>query len=326
MNGVDSQLREIKEFLQSLTPREEFLYIIQPCSIGDFLMVGGLAHAVQKRKNKIASVIIVNERMKNLNISYDEVAEVVYLPTSTMEALKYYFYSSADYEGDNYIYGHFRIKGGDFDWDTNLNFIDRYKKNVLHVPLDTLYFAPTVETLTDSEIMEVMNNYCIDKERTIILVPYTNSTKQFGMDFWETMVNCLSQRGFICYTNVDGISEQPIKGAQAISMDFRGVNFISDKVNCFIGGRNGFFDFLAMTKARIFDINPFPKWLWDLKLMYPSCNCLTFYDASDYVKPIAEYLSRECVGATMKLSHEHIDAKNIIYYPDELLQKIVSSV
>ena len=231
----------VKKFLDELAANKDFLYIIQPFSVGDFLYVGGLSHAVQKRKNKQATVLIVQERMKNLGITYENFADIIFLPNNLMDALKQYFYVTGDYEGDNYIFGHFHGNNtGGYIWDETLHLIDRYKKNVFDIPLNTAFVPPIVYSLSEQNIADLNRKYTLDK-RTIIICPYVHSTRQLDMSFWEKLAQQLKARGYVVYTNTDGFSEKPVAGTDAISPNFRELAFISDKINCIIGSEFSIF-------------------------------------------------------------------------------------
>ena len=315
---------KIKKFLDELTANKDFLYIIQPFSVGDFLYASGLSHAVQKRKNKKATVLIVRERMKNLGITYENFADIIFLPNNAMEALKQYFYVTGDYEGDNYIFGHFHVrKTGSYIWDDTLHLIDRYKKNVLDIPLDTTFIPPIVSAISEQNIADLNRKYILDK-RTIIICPYVHSTRQLDMSFWEILAQQLKARGYVVYTNTDGFSEKPVAGTDAISPNFRELAFIAGKIKCIIGSRTGIFDFLALTDAKLMNINPFPAWLWDLDLMYPGCNNRTFYNAVDFVQPIVKYIEQEKVNANIELSHPNIRTEDIFYSYEDILNSILT--
>ncbi|MBQ9487073.1 MAG: hypothetical protein IJU91_04625, partial [Selenomonadaceae bacterium] len=95
-------LDDVKNFIRQITPNQDWLYIFQPFSVGDFFYTGGLSLAVQKRKNKSATVLIVRERLKNLGVTYENFADIIFLPNDTMSIIQQYFYITGDYEGDNY--------------------------------------------------------------------------------------------------------------------------------------------------------------------------------------------------------------------------------
>ncbi|MBR5913659.1 MAG: hypothetical protein IKZ58_04810 [Selenomonadaceae bacterium] len=321
-------LESVKNYIKELTPKKDLLYIIQPCSVGDFFYTGGLSLAVQKRKNKRATVLIVKDRMKNLGVTYKNFEDIVYIPNDTMNIVMQYFYVSGDYEGDNYIYGHFHkpTQGGNFIWDETLHLIDRYKKDVFKIPMDTPYAKPVVPKISNENIAELHEKYIIDKNRTIIITPYTHSTKQLDMRFWMFLSMVLMEKNYIVYTNVDGISEQAVPGTAPITTNMRELYYIADKVNCFIGGRVGIFDFLAMTDARTFTINTFPDWLWDVSELYPHFNNHSFFNAIDYVQPATNYFKEKDVSAQIKLSHSHIKNEDIVYSYEEIFNKVLNGV
>ena len=185
---------EVKNFINKLAANKDYLYIFQPFSIGDLLYTGGLSLAVQKRKNKIATVLIVHERMKNLGVFYNNIKEIIYLSGKEIDILRNYFYITQDYEGDNYIYGHFRLSDNkSYIWDDSLHLIDRYKQSVFSIPQDTPYIKPQVADISKEDISKLNKKYKIDKNRTVILLPYTHSTKMMEKSFWEIMVNFLKQ-------------------------------------------------------------------------------------------------------------------------------------
>ena len=320
-------LDDVKNFIRQITPNQDWLYIFQPCSVGDFFYTGGLSPAVQKRKNKSATVLIVRERMKNLGVTYENFANIIFLPNDTMNIVLQYFSITGDYEGDNYIYGHFHIKtDGGFDWDESLHLIDRYKQDVFKIPMDTPYTKPVVPPLSDENIAELHEKYFIDKDRTIILSPYTHSTKPLDMKFWQFLAMIFTEKGYHIYTNVDGFSESPIEGTEPISTNLRELYYISDKVKCFIGSRNGIFDFLSFTNARTLNISPFPQWLCAVNLLYPDSNSKTIYNAVDYIAPFLETLHNDKVHAEIKLSHEHIKSEDICYSYEEIFNKVLNEI
>ena len=317
------QFNNIKNFFNRITTNPDFLYIIQSASIGDFIYAGGLSHAVQQRKNKIATVLVVLERMKNLGITYKNLAGIVYLPKFMSGITETYFYSTGDYEGDNYIYGHFHNEGNGYVADENLNLIDQYKKNIFNIPLDTEFIPPMVPLISRENIAELHAKYILDKSRTIVIFPHAHTLKLSVMNFWEVLSAQLKARGYIVYTNTDGMSEKPVAGTESITTNFRELFYISDKVKCLIGTRNGVFDFLAMTKAKVLTINTFPKWLWDLSILFPHCNNRTFYDAVEYIKPITGYLQKEKVTAQINLSHPKINPRDIFCSYEDILTEIL---
>ena len=84
---IDLPRKEIQKFIKEITPDKDRLYMFIPCSIGDFLIAGGLSYAVQMRKNKRETVLIVQERMKNLAVTFENVVDTIYLPLDLVKAV-----------------------------------------------------------------------------------------------------------------------------------------------------------------------------------------------------------------------------------------------
>lgn len=325
-------LEDINDFIEELTPKKDLLYIFQPFSVGDFFYTGGLSLAVQKRKNKRGTVLICKDRMQNLGVTYENFEDIVYLPEDTMNVVREYFYLSEDYEGDNYIYGHFHKsneKGKLYIWDETLHLIDRYKKDVFKIPLDTPYIKPVVPKISEENIAELHKKYIIDKNKTIIITPYTHSTKQLDMRFWMFLAMVLTAKGYVCYTSVNKAveTEQPIPGTKPMTINFRELHYLSDKVKCFLGSRVGIFDFLALTEAKMITVVPFPDHWYSLsKLVYPGCHDHTFFNAMDYMLPMKGYMQEKNVHAEIKFSHEHIPTEDICYSYEEIFNRVLNDV
>ena len=248
-----------QHLLRHITRNKDILYVICPCNIGDFLINGGLCHALLKKKRKRACVLIERERFANSGLNFVGVMEVQYISQEHMNSIRRYIYSTREYEADNYVYGHFQMKTNYEDWksgliwNSKLSFVDRYKENVFGLPLDTELIPPIIEPLTDLQKQRLHDSYLLDEERTIILMPYANSTKNLEESFWTKLVSELTNknRSYILYTNVATPREKVIPGTAPLLTTFQELVYIAEKVNCFIGLRSGIFDLLAFTNARL---------------------------------------------------------------------------
>ena len=69
----------VQRILNLMTDPDK-LYIVCPCGTGDVIIAGGLASAVAKKFSKQSAVLIVNERFRTLNITFDNVSEIKYVP------------------------------------------------------------------------------------------------------------------------------------------------------------------------------------------------------------------------------------------------------
>ncbi len=321
---VELPREEMENFLAEITQNKDWLYLLAPFSIGDFLIAGGLSYAAQVKKNKSATVLIAQDRMKNLGITFENVVGTIYLPIDLINAVGTFITATENYERDNFFYGNYKI-GDDRAYDDSINAVDRFKRYVFDLPLSTPLMPPIVEPLTDEKIYNLREKYFLNRERTIILLPYAKTFETLDINFWIRLVKIFADKNYIVYTNVAG-DEQPVAGTEPLNVNFAELNFIADKVKCFIGLRSGVFDFLGMTDAKIFCLLKFAMWDWDIKFLYGHDNGRTFYDAVKYKKPLEDYLKAKGLPPKIELSHPHIDSRDIYFSYDDILNAIVNEV
>ena len=322
---IELPREEIKNFIKEITPNKNFLYMFIPCSIGDFLIAGGLSYAVQLRKNKVATILIAQERMKNLAVKFENVVDTIYLPIDLVKAVDTLIQGTQAYEWDNFIYGNIHTVDGKIIWDETLNLVDRYKKNALDIPLDTPLMMPLTYPISAKNISAIKSRYILDRRRTIIILPHAKTFAELDEIFWEELTRRLHEKNYIVYTNVNA-DETVINGTEPIELNFSELNYIVDRVKCFIGLRSGALDFLAMTPAQIFSIHKFPQWENDLSVMYEGCNNKTFYDAVKYKSTIENYLADKGLSTKIKIAHKHIHNEDVYFSYEEILSGIVTAV
>ena len=142
----------IQQFFRYMTKDKDILYVFCPFSIGDFLVVGGLCHTLLKKKRKKTCVLILNDiYAKNSGlINFVGVTEIVYISTLLREIIRQYVFATREFETDNFIYAHFHTLEGINNWtavhawNPNLSIADRWKENVLGLPLDTKVISPII--------------------------------------------------------------------------------------------------------------------------------------------------------------------------------------
>ena len=288
---MDYPMTVAQQMLRYITPDKSVLYVFSPFGgIGDFLLCGGLSHALLKKKRKQSCILIEREKFINCNLNFVGVTEVRYPPQILLDIIRHYVYATREYETDNYIYGSFHMRQNFEDWNTgvirtsHLSFVDSFKNDIFGLPLNTELIPPIIDPPTDYQKQRLHDNYILDKKRTIILVPYANTTTNLEESFWVKLVDKLTKKNkdYIFYTNVAAPHEKIIPGTAPIITTFPELLYIAEKVNCFIGHRSGIFDLLALTNAKLLYINRDIEnwWFFDLDLNYNHTNSKAFYLAS----------------------------------------------
>ena len=62
----------VEKFLKIISEDKDRLYLISTKGIGDFIIVGGFSEAVQKRKNKKSTVLVIEFPKRNTGIFFSE--------------------------------------------------------------------------------------------------------------------------------------------------------------------------------------------------------------------------------------------------------------
>ena len=331
-------LTVIQQFFRYMTRDKDTLYVICPFNIGDFLINGGLCHALLKRKRKKTCVLIEKERFADSGLNFVGVKEVQYIPQTLMDIIRQYIYATREYETDNYVYGHFQMIKNFEDWNTglirneNLPFVSDYKETVFKLPLDTELIPPIINTPTDFQKQRLHESYVLDKGRTIILTPYANSTANLEESFWARLVSELKQKNkdYVIYTNVASPRAKVITGTTPIVTTFTELFYLAEKVNCFIGLRSGILDLLAFTNARLLYVNNSINWKADLNINFNHTNSRAFYiaSASDQmsIKNFMQQNNINSISIDDINFYGHVEGKNVALNTDSLLEKIISAV
>lgn len=121
------------------------------------------------------------------------------------------------------------------------------------------------------------DSYLLDKERTIILMPYAYSQKNLEESFWTRLVLELIKKNksyIILYTNVASSREKVIPGTAPLITTLPELVYLAEKINCFIGLRSGIFDLLVFTNARLLYV--MQGSYFDLKRSYNHTNSIAF--------------------------------------------------
>lgn len=324
---IDEETKEIIEnFFKKIEKDKDRLYFICTKGIGDFIITGGFSQAVQQRKNKKSTVLVIKKQKRDSGIFFPNFSDSIAFDEGILDAFEEYFARTKKYEGDNYIYANFHQKNGKPIWDENFTILDRLKINALNLPLDTPFVYPMVEEIPEEKVAALYEKYVLDPKRTIILLPHCITfQKALSKEFWVKMARRLKEKNYIVYTNVAG-KEKPIEGTEPFKVNFSELYHLTDKVKCFIGINSGIFIFLAMTDARMINVNPFPQWFWDISVMFPDCLNHTFYDTTTALETLKESLDKYEITAKIHYSHEIIPQEDIFYSTDDILESILKEV
>ena len=318
---------EAKLFLERITPNKDCLYIFQPMGLADMLCAGGLSYAAQEKLGKSSTVLIVHENAKNLGIAYENVSRISYVAPQILDAIKKYLDDNDIHETDNLRYGYLDTTKSTIFTTEGLNLLDYYRKKVFDIPLDTPCHSPIITPFSAEEIDYWNNNYVLDKERTITLSAYASFRDSEEIKFWHNMAKKLTEKNYVVYTYLEHPAQKPFPNTTPIWANVSELSYIASKVKCVIGSNLGVAFLLAMnTATNILLINRFPAWFWDVVQIFPSSNSRTFYEVSDFIKPIIKLDNENYLISQVEFSHPKINSADIFYSYDDMLTGILDAV
>ena len=310
-------------------------YVILPYGIGDFVISGSLVYALLKKFNRQNATLIMQERFRNLEIAFDGVSEIKYLPYDELMIVSKFVLNTKRYVGQNYFYGHFRwnFEGKDVTGGRWI-FVEQYKAGVYDLPLDTPLHYPIVKDVSDEIKSELRQKYELDKARTVILMPYANSLPLMSINFWQQCVQSLLQRGYRLYTNVgrrpNGTFEQPLPGTLPLDVGLNEIFYVAGQVKCIVGYRSGLFDLLVFSKGNLICLAPQGMLNSDVKLNFPNTPSRLrplYYDFNFFPK-LNELLSQFEIESmsVANVKHKKIAPENLFFDEQNLLAAVLRAV
>lgn len=279
------------KFIKTLTNDKKILYIIGAASMGDNIIACSLITEVLKRKKKKAAVLIALDRYRHMDIDFVGVIDKIFISDEIMRMIRVHILKNEKYESDNYIFAHPPLisKTNEYVPFDGLPLVDYYKMRVLKIPIDSRMYMPFSSGLSKNALEEIHSKYIIDDKRTIVLIKYARDRKMLSDDFWQNLVRIISKQGYIIYTNVNpDLGEVPVENTMPMFTTLSEIQYISNKVKCFIGLRCGLLDLLCTTKAKVIAIDNELNNDCELERSFSECDCKTMYYWHNYKDEICK--------------------------------------
>lgn len=271
MHCNEIEVKEEKGFLTyGGILRHDVCYIVCPYGIGDTFYVAAMVKSFKAYYPNIQKVcLIVKSGHCQIPDWFESVDEKI-VSDDMVKALKHYSIRTGIWQLKNYLYGHFHKKSnGDFLPEFQecevKDMLYRYKRLVFHIPDECALDRPHLKIHSDVQL-NMIKEYAIG-DKTIILIPYAQSTFLIANAFWERIAEQLAGLGYQLYTNVKDKKELPIKGTKELCVDIETMAVICEKCRLVISIRNGLCDVLAFTNANLIVLNnrEYHFREWDLK-------------------------------------------------------------
>lgn len=260
MEFQDIEIREREGFLifGGVDLAFDIYYIVCPYGIGDTFYAAAMVRSFKEYDSDIRKVcLIVKESHRQIPDWFKAVDEKI-VSDEIVRALNRFSIRTQTWKLKNYLYGHFHkdSNGGLLPEYQNCevkNMIFRYKRLVFQIPDEYTVDYPELTT-GNTMWQERLKEYSVGS-KTIILIPYAQSTFMIADSFWERLAGLLVGMGYQLYTNVKDKSEMPVKGTKALCVDIEALAAICERSRLVISIRNGLCDVLAFTKTHLAVLN-----------------------------------------------------------------------
>lgn len=119
--------------------------------------------------------------------------------------------------------------------------------NRMMFPELELLYKPKI---TQNSNYELLKDYTLDREKTIILSPYANTMAEMPLEYWENIARKLIEQGYVVYTNVAG-DQKPVLGTEGIEIPYENVIWCVEQCKAFIGIRSGLCDIISTADCKL---------------------------------------------------------------------------
>jgi len=200
-----------RNIAESLDPYQMY-YLAYGGHIGDIVLGLSYLHSFKETKRIKNITVITSEKSKGLACYYkDEINDILTMQKDDLEALR--IYAEDKRRTQLNIFG------------ATWNFVP-IERRVPFPVVQTMYkcmhlgleYQAKSQYIADDKSMEGFDTYIqsttIEKGKSLILVPYTQSAKAFPLSFWEKIAKTLSRK-YRVFTNI-GPGEKAIQGTEGV--------------------------------------------------------------------------------------------------------------
>lgn len=260
MEHQDDKIREQNGFLcyGGVDLRHDVYYIVCPYGIGDTFYAAALVKSLKEFQPDIQRVcMVVKEGHRQIPDWFEAIDEKL-VSNEMVRELNRFSIRTQRWKLKNYLYAHFRKNSAgqllpEFQNCEVKNMVFRYKRLVFHLPDE--YGLDYPQIASQNGIQSKFMKEFSDGNKTIIFIPYAQSTFMIADSFWEGIAKRLADLGYRLFTNVKDKEEMPVKGTKALCVDIESLVAICERSRLVISIRNGLCDVLAFAKVNLVVLN-----------------------------------------------------------------------
>ena len=227
--------------------------VIMPQLIGDVCYAMAYMRAFVEKNNKEGKIVrlLLNEKRKDLIYLYNYQYDVVWLKNKSqgLNRLQWILQRPfcIKFARENGIYSTVPFFFVKINGKVKRDGLDILRNDLLGLPgMPTIDF-PNVPVIPISSIP----NFDNEKNRIVIINPYSNSVRGFDLSVFEKIAENLKRRGYYVFTNVI-TGQQPIVGTAALNCSINELYNICKQIPLFVSVRSGIVDFCISSDVNLF--------------------------------------------------------------------------
>ena len=141
------------------------------------------------------------------------------------------------------------------------NFKEIFKTCVYEIDSNTKENRPKFKKNSEFR-KELIQKYKAHGQKTVIVMPYADSTPNLPENFWEQLIENLRSRGYTVFTNVASPFEKTLKNTTPLFFELSKIADVAEVFENIISNRSGISDLVVYTNANVTILYPDYKWMW----------------------------------------------------------------
>lgn len=247
---------------------------------GDIYLIGTFWKAYIE-KNKIEDYVfcVISSACKKVAMMFDiKNIELLHNQKESGFLIRYYTLCPDEIELKLLNDGWAQIHTNPSEWFRGykgMNFTEVFRRFVFDLPDSIIPRHPDFKNVCE-EVGVFFKENNLQKGKTVVLSPYSNTLADLPDIFWEELADRLREKGYIVCTNSSGDVEPPVPHTKSVFFPLNIAPQFLSEAGYFIGVRSGFCDVISGSRAKKI-------------ILYDSGN--RFYNSSAY-----EYFSLNVMG------------------------------
>lgn len=240
--------------------KQNTIYIVCPCSIGDTLTVCSLVYAYKIKNQSKKICFIVKKSHAQIPNLFDAVDEII-ADNDLVRKLDGFSTYNLQFECENYLYGYFKR-------DSQLILLPEVQKYVDENDYISSYRSHVLGIREEFAPQTMLSEPLITTKKSILLIPYAQTAPQLSRTFWEKIADYYLNNGYAVYTNVKDESEEEIRDTKRFCDNLINTAKFSESCSVTICLRCGMSDLLALYKANLIVLNTDRKMSENWNVLY----------------------------------------------------------